>query len=61
MTLAQALREAREIDARGGGGDVADVLRAMELDAFFCEAVDAEPSEERRVKLAKTLVRKLYD
>ena len=59
MTLAEAIKEARALDARGGE-DVADVLRAMELDTYFCEAVDAEPGEERQVKLAQSIIRRLY-
>ena len=58
MKLPDAIAEARAIDARGGD-DVSDVLRAMELDAYFCEAVDAEPGEERQVKLAQSIVRRL--
>jgi hypothetical protein len=62
MKLAQAIEEARAIDARAaaGAGTTDDVMRAFELVESFDHAVAEEPTEERRLKLATTLVRRLY-
>jgi hypothetical protein len=62
VTLTDAIQEARAIDGRAQGAllpSFEDLTRAMELVQVFSEAVENEPTEERRWLRARYIVAKL--